>query len=133
MKDSPHGPVLASHLTSVAAKDNFSSTVEVRVRQPYAQWRYRLDVLVDGRPTYFDRYPQKVQHFQGVTVYTPSNILNQSHVVIMFQVSWVVVGQGGKSLYCMHEVFFLQRSCFSILIIVSTACTGYFLTSITRT
>lgn len=77
--------MLASHLTSVAAKDNFSSTVEVRVRQPYAQWRYRLDVLVDGRPTYFDRYPQKVQHFQGVTVYTPSNILNQSHVVIMFQ------------------------------------------------
>ena len=76
---------MASHLTSVAAKDNFSSTVEVRVRQPYAQWRYRLDVLVDGRPTYFDRYPQKVQHFQGVTVYTPSNILNQSHVVIMFQ------------------------------------------------
>ena len=86
VNDSPHGPVLASHLTSVAAKDNFSSTVEVRVRQPYAQWRYRLDVLVDGRPTYFDRYPQKVQHFQGVTVYTPSNILNQSHVVIMFQV-----------------------------------------------
>ena len=85
VNDSPHGPVLASHLTSVAAKDNFSSTVEVRVRQPYAQWRYRLDVLVDGRPTYFDRYPQKVQHFQGVTVYTPSNILNQSHVVIMFQ------------------------------------------------
>ena len=34
---------------------------------------------------YFDRYPQKIQHFQGVTVYTPSNILNQSHVVMMFQ------------------------------------------------
>ena len=41
MNDSPYGTVLASHLTSVAAKDNFSSTVEVRVRQPYAQWRYR--------------------------------------------------------------------------------------------
>ena len=55
------------------------------MRQPYAQWRYRLDVIVDGRYIYFDRYPQKIQHFQGVTVYTPSNILNQSHVVIMFQ------------------------------------------------
>ena len=37
-------------------------------------------MVVDGRPIYFDRYPQKVQHFQGVTVYTPSNILNQSQV-----------------------------------------------------
>ena len=80
------------------------------MRQPYAQWRYRLDVIVDGRPIYFDRYPQKIQHFQvcnlcqyssmhcihniqynihyshqGVTVYTPSNILNQSHVIMMFQ------------------------------------------------
>ena len=85
MNDSPYGTVYATALSSVAAKDNFSSTVEVRMRQPYAQWRYRLDVIVDGRYIYFDRYPQKIQHFQGVTVYTPSNILNQSHVVIMFQ------------------------------------------------
>ena len=35
--------------------------------------------------TNIPRYPQKIQHFPGVTVYTPSNILNQSHVVIMFQ------------------------------------------------
>ena len=75
----------ATQLSSVAAKDNTSATVEVRMRQPYAQWRYRLDVLVNGRNIYFDRYPQKIQHFTGVTVYTPSNILNQSHVVIMFQ------------------------------------------------
>ena len=59
--------------------------LKVRMRPPYAQWRYKLDVLVDGRPIYFDRYPQKIQHFPGVTVYTPSNILNQSHVVMMFQ------------------------------------------------
>ena len=46
--------------------------------------------LHDQVPTtdlvYIIRYPQKIQHFPGVTVYTPSNILNQSHVVIMFQV-----------------------------------------------
>jgi len=83
--DSPYGEVHASHLTAVAARDNVSATVEVRVRAPYAQWRYRLDVLVNGRPIYFDRWPQKIQHFQGVTVYTPSNILNQSHVIMMFQ------------------------------------------------
>ena len=35
------------------------------------------------------RHPQKIQHFPGVTVYTPSNILNQSHVVMMFQVSTI--------------------------------------------
>lgn len=85
VNDSPYGMVNASHLTAVAAKDNFSVPVEVRVRQPYAQWRYRLDVIVDGRPIYFDRYPQKIQHFQGVTVYTPSKVLNQSHVIMMFQ------------------------------------------------
>ena len=69
----------------MAAKDNVSATVEVRLRPLHAQWRYKLDVLVDGRPIYFDRYPQKIQHFPGVTVYTPSNILNQSHVIMMFQ------------------------------------------------
>jgi len=85
VNDSPYGPVNATMLSAVAAKDNTSATVEVKMRQPYAQWRYKLDVIVDGRYIYFDRYPQKIQHFPGVTVYTPSNILNQSHVVIMFQ------------------------------------------------
>ena len=58
---------------------------QVRLRPLHAQWRYKLDVLVNSRPIYFDRYPQKIQHFPGVTVYTPSNILNQSHVVMMFK------------------------------------------------
>ena len=56
MGDSPYGPVDASMLTAVAAKDNVSSTVEVRLRPYWAQWRYRLDVLVDGRPIYFGRW-----------------------------------------------------------------------------
>ena len=58
---------------------------QVRLRPRYAQWRYKLDVFVNSRPIYFDRYPQQVQHFPGVTVYTPTNILNQSHVVMMFK------------------------------------------------
>ena len=61
-------------------------STQVRMRPYWAQWRYKLDVLVDQEPIYFDRYPQKIQHFPGVTVYTPSNILNQSHVIAMFQV-----------------------------------------------
>ncbi len=83
--DSPYGEVKASHLTAVAARDNVSATVEVRIRPYWSQWRYKMDVLVDKQPIYFDRYPQKIQHFPGVTVYTPSNILNQSHVIMMFQ------------------------------------------------
>jgi len=85
LENSPYGEVRASHLTAVAAKDNVSSIVEVRLRPLHAQWRYKLDVIVDGAPIYFDRYPQKIQHFPGVTAYTPSNILNQSHVIMMFQ------------------------------------------------
>ena len=64
---------------------HFTLFFKVRMRPQYAQWRYKLDVIVDGRYIYFDRYPQKIQHFPGVTVYTPSNILNQSHVVMMFE------------------------------------------------
>ena len=63
----------------------FSFFFQVRLRPRYAQWRYKLDVFVNSRPIYFDRYPQQVQHFPGVTVYTPTNILNQSHVVMMFK------------------------------------------------
>lgn len=85
VQDSPYGTVLATELTAVAAKDNVSSTVEVRLRPLHAQWRYKLDVLVDKQPIYFDRQPQKIQHFPGVTLYTPSQILNQSHVVMMFK------------------------------------------------
>ena len=105
VEDSPYGTVHATALTAIAAKDNFSSTVEVRLRPRNSQWRYKLDVLVNSRPIFFDRYPQKIQHFPGVTVnyiffncknnlikfhfslkiYTPSNVLNQSQVIMMFK------------------------------------------------
>lgn len=58
--------------------------VEVRLRPPYAQWRYRLDVIVDQRYVYFDTFSRHIQNFKGVTVYTPTATLNQSSVVIMF-------------------------------------------------
>lgn len=67
------------------AQENTSLTVEVRLRPPYAQWRYRLDVIVDQRYVYFDTFSRHVQNFKGVTVYTPTSVLNQSSVVIMFQ------------------------------------------------
>ncbi|KAG7171855.1 mesh-like [Homarus americanus] len=78
------GESKGSMLTAVAARDNISSVVEVRQRPTDAIWRYHLDVIVDGQRVYFDRYSQKIQQFRECVVYTPSNILNQSHVIIMF-------------------------------------------------
>ncbi|KAG8228908.1 hypothetical protein J437_LFUL011156 [Ladona fulva] len=80
-----YGEVRATQLTAIAAKDNTSATIEVRLRPTDAQWRYRLDVLADGRRIYFDRPSLKIQHFSGVTVYTPTYVINQSEVIIMFQ------------------------------------------------
>lgn len=80
-----YGNVRATQLTSIAARGNFSTTkIEVRVRPRHAQWRYRLDVFANDVKIYFDRPSLKFQSFHGVTVYTPTNILNQSEVVIMF-------------------------------------------------
>ena len=59
------GGAKASMLTSVAARDNVSSIVEIRARPIDAIWRYHLDVIVDGRRVYFDRYSQKIQQFKG--------------------------------------------------------------------
>lgn len=60
-----HGPVMATQLTSIAARGNESTIIEVRVRPRHAQWRYRLDVFADGRRIYFDRPSLKFQSFFG--------------------------------------------------------------------
>ncbi|XP_063236326.1 protein mesh isoform X2 [Bacillus rossius redtenbacheri] len=80
-----YGEVMATQLTSIAAQDNSSSVIEVRLRPSHAQWRYRMDVFADGRRVYFDRTSLRSQHFFGVTVYQPSYVLNQSQIVIMFE------------------------------------------------
>jgi hypothetical protein len=64
-KDNYGREVKATVLTAVAARDNQSSTFEVRIRPKDAQWRYKLDVFVDQHRIFFDRYPQKVQTFPG--------------------------------------------------------------------
>ncbi|XP_076298294.1 sushi domain containing 2 mesh isoform X2 [Lasioglossum baleicum] len=84
LPDNIHGEVRATQLTSIAARGNNSVPIEVRLRPKHAQWRYRLDVFADKRRVYFDRPSLKFQHFPGVVVYTPTYILNQSEVIIMF-------------------------------------------------
>jgi len=84
LPDNIHGEVRATQLTAIAARENASTTVEVRVRPRHAQWRYRLDVFAGGRRVFFDRTSLRIQHFPGVTVYMPTYILNQSEIVMMF-------------------------------------------------
>ncbi|KAK0165466.1 hypothetical protein PV328_003974 [Microctonus aethiopoides] len=79
-----YGEVRGTQLTSIVARGNESTIIEVRVRPSIAQWRYRLDVFADKKPVFFDRQSLKFQHFRGVVVYTPTYILNQSEVIIMF-------------------------------------------------
>ncbi|XP_017848445.1 protein mesh isoform X2 [Drosophila busckii] len=79
-----YGQVMATQLTAVAMRGNTTTTIEVRLRPLHARWRYRLDVLADGRRVYFDRESLKFQHFDGVTVYTPTYLLNQSQVIVQF-------------------------------------------------
>lgn len=82
--DNIYGEVRATQLTSVVgqffvpikkksrvklffsvAQDNSSSVIEVKIRPSHGQWRYRLDVLADGKRIYFDRPALKTQHFKG--------------------------------------------------------------------
>lgn len=57
-----------------------------------------MDVIADGKRVYFDRPSLKFQHFPGVTVYTPTYILNQSEVIMMFDngVGVEVLDNNGK-------------------------------------
>ncbi|XP_023014320.2 sushi domain containing 2 mesh isoform X1 [Leptinotarsa decemlineata] len=84
MDPNAYGEVRATQLTSIVARGNNTIAVEVRRRPLDARWRYRLDVIADNRKLFFDRPSLKFQHFQGVTIYTPTYILNQSEVIIMF-------------------------------------------------
>lgn len=60
-----YGEVRATQLTSVVARGNSSTVIEIRTRPEYARWRYRLDVLADGKRIFFDRPSLKFQHFAG--------------------------------------------------------------------
>lgn len=67
MPTNAYGEVRATQLTSVVARGNLSTVIEVRLRPPDAQWRYRLDVFADQRRIYFDRPSKKFQNFPGIT------------------------------------------------------------------
>lgn len=76
------GSVNATQLTAIAVKSSTSTVVEIRLRPQIARNRYHLDVFFNGRRIYFDQGSKKEQFFDGITAYTPPNILNQSHVIL---------------------------------------------------
>lgn len=84
LPNNQHGAVAATQLTALAMRGNTTTTIEVRLRPLHARWRYKLDVLANGQRIYFDRESLKFQHFDGATVYTPTYLLNQSQVIVMF-------------------------------------------------
>lgn len=82
-KQRAQGWSMGTRMTSIVTKGNSAVIVEVRQRPDETQWRLRLDVIINGRKVYFDSPSRKVQHFDEVTVYTPADDVDQSHVIIM--------------------------------------------------
>lgn len=76
--------VKSSFLSSIVVKGNNSLVIEIRLR-PEMSVKYRLDVFLNGKRTFFDKISMKQQFFKGVVVYTPLDILNQSTVIVMLE------------------------------------------------
>ena len=92
-----------TRMVGLAVKSKNNDRIEVRLRPKEARWRYVFDVYVKRdsdsvkRAVYFDRPAFRIQRFNGMTVYTPLNILNQSEIVIVTDsgVGIEVSNQGG--------------------------------------
>ncbi|XP_063705418.1 protein mesh-like [Culicoides brevitarsis] len=76
------GDVKSSFLSSIVVKGNNSLVIEIRLR-PKSSLKYRLDVFLNGKRTFFDNHGMKQQFFKGIVVYTPLEITNQSKIIVM--------------------------------------------------
>ncbi|XP_055339847.1 protein mesh-like [Paramacrobiotus metropolitanus] len=78
------GLINATVIRAVAMKENDSDVVEIQARESHKRWRYRLQILVNGQPRYFDRPWLKLQTFKGVSIHSPEFNLDQSNLVVRF-------------------------------------------------
>uniref|UniRef100_A0A5S6QR44 AMOP domain-containing protein n=1 Tax=Trichuris muris TaxID=70415 RepID=A0A5S6QR44_TRIMR len=74
--------VPATVITGVSVQDKDSSVVQVFSRKQFRRWRYRTDILVDGKKYFFDM--DRRRFFKRVLVYVPHLVMNQSEVYIQF-------------------------------------------------
>ncbi|KHJ42436.1 AMOP domain protein [Trichuris suis] len=74
--------VAATVITGVSVQDQDSSVVQVFSRKQFRRWRYRTDILVDGKRYFFDM--DRRRFFKHVLVYVPHLVMNQSEVYIQF-------------------------------------------------
>ncbi|CAJ0931492.1 unnamed protein product, partial [Mesorhabditis belari] len=80
-----HSHVNATVITGVAIQDGDGSILQAFARKSMRRWRYRMDVIVDGTPRYFDMPFWKYQQFNRLSVRNPLQNMNQSEVVVMTQ------------------------------------------------
>ncbi|GAU98628.1 hypothetical protein RvY_09748 [Ramazzottius varieornatus] len=81
---SSFGMINATVIKALAMKENDSDTVEIQARESHKRWRYRMQVLVNGVPRYFDRPWIKLQTFKGVSIQSPESNLDQSTLIVRF-------------------------------------------------
>ena len=60
------GQINATRMTAIAAREDFSDTIEVRARiHPNQTWRFKCDLFINGQQWYVNFTEEKLQFFRS--------------------------------------------------------------------